>query len=107
MPVDNEVTTLPSAAKQLLAVAYSREIELVIVDDRSTDGTRDHYSALCVDPPSASPQRRMVMLSFPSMPIPVRTAPVGRPTPMGDAIAKTLDAYRVSPPASPRASRTR
>jgi glycosyltransferase involved in cell wall biosynthesis len=44
MPVYNEVATLESAVKQVLDVDYPVEVELVIVDDGSTDGTRDLYS---------------------------------------------------------------
>jgi len=43
MPVYNEVATLQSAVKRVLDVDYPVEIELVIVDDGSTDGTRDLY----------------------------------------------------------------
>jgi glycosyltransferase involved in cell wall biosynthesis len=44
MPVYNELATLESAVKRVLDVDYPVEIELVIVDDGSTDGTRDLYS---------------------------------------------------------------
>ena len=43
MPVYNELATLESAVKRVLDVDYPVEIELVIVDDGSTDGTRDLY----------------------------------------------------------------
>jgi dolichol-phosphate hexosyltransferase len=44
MPVYNEVATLQSAVKRVLDVDYPVEMELVIVDDGSTDGTRALYS---------------------------------------------------------------
>jgi len=43
MPVYNEAKTLESAVKRVLAVNYPVDIELVIVDDGSKDGTRDLY----------------------------------------------------------------
>lgn len=43
MPVYNESKTLESAVKRVLDVDYPVETELVIVDDGSTDGTRDLY----------------------------------------------------------------
>ncbi len=43
MPVYNELATLESAVKRVLDVDYPVEIELVIVDDGSTDGTKDLY----------------------------------------------------------------
>lgn len=43
MPVYNERPTLESAVKRVLDVDYPVEIELVIVDDGSTDGTRELY----------------------------------------------------------------
>ena len=43
MPVYNEVATLQSAVKRVLDVDYPVEMELVIVDDGSTDGTRALY----------------------------------------------------------------
>jgi dolichol-phosphate hexosyltransferase len=50
MPVYNELTTLASAVKEVLDVDFPCEIELVVVDDGSTDGTRDLYSAFEGDP---------------------------------------------------------
>ena len=49
MPVYNELVTLTSAVKEVLAVDYPCEIELVIVDDGSTDGTRELYQGLTDD----------------------------------------------------------
>ncbi|HEY2505214.1 MAG TPA: glycosyltransferase family 2 protein [Streptosporangiaceae bacterium] len=50
MPVYNEYTTLASAVKEVLGVDFPCEMELVIVDDGSTDGTRELYPALSDDP---------------------------------------------------------
>jgi glycosyltransferase involved in cell wall biosynthesis len=50
MPVYNERPTLLAAVKEVLGVDYPCEIELVIVDDGSTDGTRELYSSLGGDP---------------------------------------------------------
>ena len=50
MPVYNEVETLDAAVKHVLDVDYPCEIELVIVDDGSTDGTRALYSKFQSDP---------------------------------------------------------
>jgi glycosyltransferase involved in cell wall biosynthesis len=50
MPVYNERATLESAVKRVLDVDYPVEVELVIVDDGSTDGTRTLYSAWENDP---------------------------------------------------------
>jgi len=50
MPVYNELATLESAVKRVLDVDYPVEVELVIVDDGSTDGTRALYSAWENDP---------------------------------------------------------
>ncbi|HKS98390.1 MAG TPA: glycosyltransferase family 2 protein [Rugosimonospora sp.] len=41
MPVYNEEARLAEALKQALAVDYPCEVELVVVDDGSSDGTRD------------------------------------------------------------------
>jgi glycosyltransferase involved in cell wall biosynthesis len=41
MPVFNEEARLPEALKQALAVDYPCEIELIVVDDGSTDRTRE------------------------------------------------------------------
>jgi glycosyltransferase involved in cell wall biosynthesis len=41
MPVYNEETRLPQALKQALNVDYPCEIEMVVVDDGSQDGTRE------------------------------------------------------------------
>jgi dolichol-phosphate hexosyltransferase len=46
MPVYNESATLAAAVKEVLNVSFPCEIELVIVDDGSTDGTRDLYQSL-------------------------------------------------------------
>jgi glycosyltransferase involved in cell wall biosynthesis len=50
MPVYNEFATLSSAIKEVLSVEYPCEIELVVVDDGSTDGTRELYSSFTGDP---------------------------------------------------------
>jgi glycosyltransferase involved in cell wall biosynthesis len=50
MPVYNEFATLESAVKRVLDVDYPVEVELVIVDDGSTDGTRALYQAWEGDP---------------------------------------------------------
>jgi dolichol-phosphate hexosyltransferase len=50
MPVYNEYATLTSAVKEVLDINYSCTFELVIVDDGSTDGTRELYSSLADDP---------------------------------------------------------
>ena len=49
MPVYNELPTLDSAVKEVLGVDYPCEIELIIVDDGSTDGTRELYPSLTSD----------------------------------------------------------
>jgi dolichol-phosphate hexosyltransferase len=50
MPVYNERATLASAMKEVLNVDFPCEIELVVVDDGSTDGTRELYPGLTDDP---------------------------------------------------------
>jgi dolichol-phosphate hexosyltransferase len=50
MPVYNERATLAAAVKDVLDVSFPCEIELVIVDDGSTDGTRELYGAWASDP---------------------------------------------------------
>jgi glycosyltransferase involved in cell wall biosynthesis len=50
MPVYNEFATLASAIKEVLEVDYPCDVELVVVDDGSTDGTRGLYAALEGDP---------------------------------------------------------
>jgi len=50
MPVYNELATLESAVKRVLNVDYPVDIELVIVDDGSTDGTRALYSQWANEP---------------------------------------------------------
>ncbi|HUN32690.1 MAG TPA: glycosyltransferase family 2 protein [Trebonia sp.] len=50
MPVYNEYATLAAAVKEVLEVNYPCSFELLIVDDGSTDGTRDLYASLTDDP---------------------------------------------------------
>src|SRR6476469_653179 len=50
MPVYNERATLESAVKRVLNVDYPVDIELVIVDDGSTDGTRALYPQWAGEP---------------------------------------------------------
>ena len=50
MPVYNERATVAPAIKDVLNVNFPCEIELVIVDDGSTDGTRELYPSLAGDP---------------------------------------------------------
>jgi glycosyltransferase involved in cell wall biosynthesis len=50
MPVYNEATTLAAAVKDVLGIDYPCDVELVIVDDGSTDSTRDLYPAFDSDP---------------------------------------------------------
>ena len=50
MPVYNEHATLTSAVKDVLDVGFPCEMELVVVDDGSTDGTRSLYPDLAGDP---------------------------------------------------------
>ena len=46
MPVYNELATLERAVAQVLDVDYPCPMELVVVDDGSTDGTRELYGKL-------------------------------------------------------------
>jgi glycosyltransferase involved in cell wall biosynthesis len=50
MPVYNERATLAAAVKEVLNVNFPCDVELVIVDDGSTDGTRELYPSLTDDP---------------------------------------------------------
>jgi dolichol-phosphate hexosyltransferase len=50
MPVYNERNTLENAVKRVLDVHYPVDVELVIVDDGSTDGTKDLYAQWADDP---------------------------------------------------------
>jgi glycosyltransferase involved in cell wall biosynthesis len=50
MPAYNERNTLENAVKRVLDVDYPVDVELVIVDDGSTDGTRDLYAQWEDDP---------------------------------------------------------
>ncbi len=50
MPVYNEFATLQSAVKRVLEVEFPVDIELIVVDDGSTDGSRDLYAQWRDDP---------------------------------------------------------
>lgn len=46
IPVFNEATTIESAIKRVLNVDYPCDVEIVLVDDGSTDGTAETLSAI-------------------------------------------------------------
>ena len=46
MPVYNERDTLAAAVKEVLNVTFPCDVEFVVVDDGSTDGTRELYRSL-------------------------------------------------------------
>ena len=46
MPVYNEAATIVTAVKRVLEVDYPCDMELILVDDGSTDGTRDQLDGL-------------------------------------------------------------
>jgi len=46
MPVYNEASSLATAVKRVLDTDYPCDVELVIVDDGSTDGTRELYGGM-------------------------------------------------------------
>jgi len=48
MPVFNERTTLPAVLEKVASVSFDKEI--VIVDDGSTDGTREYLQKMAQDP---------------------------------------------------------
>jgi glycosyltransferase involved in cell wall biosynthesis len=50
MPVFNERATLAAAVKDVLNVNFPCDVELVIVDDGSTDGTRELYEQWAAEP---------------------------------------------------------
>jgi dolichol-phosphate hexosyltransferase len=50
MPVYNEQATLATAIKEVLGVNFPCEVELVVVDDGSTDGTRELYPSYANEP---------------------------------------------------------
>jgi dolichol-phosphate hexosyltransferase len=50
MPVYNEYATITSAIKEVLDVDFPCEVELVVVDDGSADGTRELYPSFESDP---------------------------------------------------------
>jgi len=50
MPVYNERDTLAAAVKEVLNVTFPCDVELVVVDDGSTDGTRELYRSIGDDP---------------------------------------------------------
>ncbi|GAC1612025.1 MAG: glycosyltransferase family 2 protein [Mycobacteriales bacterium] len=59
VPVYNEAATVARALEQVLAVSYPCEVELVVVNDGSSDGSQEVLQGLSSDP-------RMVLLNHPA-----------------------------------------